>query len=804
MVINNSRGPDCFNGNPKHNCESAATKTSFVAVVVVVVSSICFSTVHPLDGSILLSQVFVSKACIEFEGKRMKRGKDEEKIMGPMFPRLHVNDTEKGGPRAPPRNKMALYEQLCIPSQRLNPGVFPNPNNNSNLVAPASSSQGSGLERNLRFPLHLTPSPPAYQAERFDASLSDGATRNASLAQLEQRRRVREEDDFMVPVFVQSSVDQNIGELQNGIDRENFTPRSSTPSEHPMKTRNTCEDDPKLINSMTLNSRREVSSESEENPIAGAQGRDFSGKSSMNQSIREKSNVLVKEAKASPNQESRDHHGHNFSRFHDNEAYLQHESRAESQLDSFDLGNGLVEFTRDKEKGTSCQGISNSPSEEDHNSPSVPDNDSECNGNRTCISLQIENVDKSDDVSETSMVDSMEGLDISPDDVVGIIGQKHFWKARRAISNQQRVFAVQVFELHRLIKVQRHFAGSPHLLLEDGTFLGKSSLMGSSAKKIPPEYVVKPLPQIGNRKDDSEKQSRKMECYAENAVVKTSLSSVNNGSQPSHYGGYFGNPLPAPVTGDNKMGPWCFNQSPGHQWLVPVMSPSEGLVYKPYPGPGFMGTVCGGPPGGHAYFPPYGAPVTDPTMSTSAVEQTNCNPGPGLQNQNGQLSGVGANFNVQQQTSCNVPTQKNVSQGMRSKASKGSELQGSTASSPGERVQGVRKRRDAGGRDALEHFPSAPVVPEEASQPPGTDQPSREQDSLGNLSPRTKIAISNLKQKVGDEFKLDNESWWEILKNEEAIKFAVLQCTCSGIRGSFRCGSAVYGNEKQTSKAGPG
>lgn len=49
----------------------------------------------------------------------MKRGKDEEKILEPMFPRLHVNDAaDKGGPRAPPRNKMALYEQLSIPSQR--------------------------------------------------------------------------------------------------------------------------------------------------------------------------------------------------------------------------------------------------------------------------------------------------------------------------------------------------------------------------------------------------------------------------------------------------------------------------------------------------------------------------------------------------------------------------------------------------------------------------------------------------------------------------------------------------------------
>jgi hypothetical protein len=73
----------------------------------------------------------------------MKAGKDEEKIMGPMFPRLHVNDTEKGGPRAPPRNKMALYEQLSIPSQRFNPGVLPltHPNNTSSLVLPASSNQ---------------------------------------------------------------------------------------------------------------------------------------------------------------------------------------------------------------------------------------------------------------------------------------------------------------------------------------------------------------------------------------------------------------------------------------------------------------------------------------------------------------------------------------------------------------------------------------------------------------------------------------------------------------------------------------
>lgn len=41
--------------------------------------------------------------------------------------------------------------------------------------------------------------------------------------------------------------------------------------------------------------------------------------------------------------------------------------------------------------------------------------------------------ERSDDMSEASVLDSISAMDISPDDVVGVIGQKHFWKARRAI-----------------------------------------------------------------------------------------------------------------------------------------------------------------------------------------------------------------------------------------------------------------------------------------------------------------------------------------------------------------------------------
>ena len=77
----------------------------------------------------------------------MKGGNEEEKLMGPLFPRLHIKDAEKGGPKAPPRNKMALYEQFSVPSQRFpsgSPSILPLPSsNNGSSVPPTPSSHVS-------------------------------------------------------------------------------------------------------------------------------------------------------------------------------------------------------------------------------------------------------------------------------------------------------------------------------------------------------------------------------------------------------------------------------------------------------------------------------------------------------------------------------------------------------------------------------------------------------------------------------------------------------------------------------------
>lgn len=74
----------------------------------------------------------------------MKRRKDEEKVEGILFPRLHVNDTiRKEEPKPPPRNKMALYEQLRIRSERSSSksaSSFPLLRNNGDGSRPSASA----------------------------------------------------------------------------------------------------------------------------------------------------------------------------------------------------------------------------------------------------------------------------------------------------------------------------------------------------------------------------------------------------------------------------------------------------------------------------------------------------------------------------------------------------------------------------------------------------------------------------------------------------------------------------------------
>lgn len=82
-------------------------------LVIIQVEAIVFHDCHVVLWSV---------SVVERTEQRMRGGKYEDKVVTPLLPKIHVHDIEKGGPKAPPRNKMALYEQLSLPSQKFNSG----------------------------------------------------------------------------------------------------------------------------------------------------------------------------------------------------------------------------------------------------------------------------------------------------------------------------------------------------------------------------------------------------------------------------------------------------------------------------------------------------------------------------------------------------------------------------------------------------------------------------------------------------------------------------------------------------------
>lgn len=284
--------------------------------------------------------------------------------------------------------------------------------------------------------------------------------------------------------------------------------------------------------------------------------------------------------------------------------------------------------------------------------------------------------------------------------------------------------------------------------LEDNAYLGKP-IKRLSAKRISLEHSVKEPENVSQTKNDTEKSKSRMECNIENDVGKTSLSSVQNGSQPSSCRPLSEKQLPTPIKYDSFTSPWCFNQPPGNQWLIPVMSPSEGLVYKPHPGLAVISPVYGGcgppgstpvtgnflapayglplvPPTGHGYFRPFSMPVMNPATPSPAQYQLNQ---VAATHSQGQLSRGRSSFNIQHQNSSNIGSENDgtVPEVVRLYPSRDSELQASTASSPTERARAVDVGNSTRGRDAFHLFPTSPAVdnPVIRPQPHFPERPAR-------------------------------------------------------------------------------
>lgn len=285
----------------------------------------------------------------------------------------------------------------------------------------------------MQFPHYVPPSRSTHVADKFHSCQPAGGNLNASSQQLEKRRKSGDEDDFRVPVFVHSGMGQNHSKNQTSTGMEKLIPFNTNHSGRLLKIQNMGDNDSKHIGSIGFNLRQNVRNQSDEDIEACVSSSDHSVRYSTNLPTREKIAKHEQKASASPSQQYRDNPATNFSILHENNIGLQQEPTTRLQSNDSGHSDGVPELMRELEKGNSPQPGSDFCSTKDCSSPNDPDIDSECRGEKTCASLLLENRDKSNDVSETSMMDSISALDISPDDVVGIIGLKHFWKARRAI-----------------------------------------------------------------------------------------------------------------------------------------------------------------------------------------------------------------------------------------------------------------------------------------------------------------------------------------------------------------------------------
>lgn len=287
--------------------------------------------------------------------------------------------------------------------------------------------------------------------------------------------------------------------------------------------------------------------------------------------------------------------------------------------------------------------------------------------------------------------------------------------------------------------MQRLIASSPHLLLEGNPLLNKPPPKTSRTKKFQSDFLGENPPSVVELDNKSAKATT-TELATNNAIGKIPIPCVNNitkghANQISSYGHHLGNLAVVPDTNSKQSANYVY-PPPGNQWLVPVMSPSEGLVFKPITGPcppnaGFgaliystCGTMSFNPgskdvssdaalaPNSHQkfgilsssslpHFLPPPSFMHPSSISASDVEQMEQSNGPENHNSCGEVNSA----IYQSSSNISSPTSQVMSRNIliHDHSLKDKELQISTASSPSKRMRG----------EVLHLFPTAPTFSEE-------------------------------------------------------------------------------------------
>eukprot|EP00249_Psilotum_nudum_P020709 c27814_g1_i1 orf=278-3088(+) len=645
-----------------------------------------------------------------------------------LFPRLHVSEAEKAGPRAPPRNKMALYEQLTVPSHRFVPPSPPVPSPGHHTVVAPFSQQYFPNECQYSYPPYYTGSGMTYAAVNIaghsfgqsslgvsnsSATVDGGgetwrvtgtesgtrstlAVRATSMQEGSGSHKIlsgkrggggggndNEGDDLVASAFYTERVNDNDnGGNDLGVSAS-FTEKGSIRLlEKPNLL--TSENSQQLCGKSCINIEREpavVQSSSmldhlqypsglcharTEHPDMVAESCvdvERPGKLSVERECRQP----IKEAGFPCDFKSGDGYNEDWS--------ATSQGHSSQHSGSIDVDCPLEQTPSSHHPRRPVDGVGimcdviehgemaayplNGMQSLQKNCSSVELSAAEAScsplgelasgrlvkpvdllmedklRSNACSPNDIGDVSKPSQVgdgsdcddSNSSILDSISAPNIEPKYVMKAIGQQQFWKARRAILRQQRIFSSQVFELHKLVQVQQMLAATP---LEDGLDYDSPPMTPGDDADVP----------VGSQdKAQGKSEDRELQYSEVHPTKETSNFPIEDEIQqgvtcyPSWYGHdgpqrlnydpdghmYLG-PYPSmPAVLPSGIGQWGFaHPSMGtNQWFGPTTVQPGAFLYQPFatgfpPTAGYAGSYGSITGPGPLPLASFGLPGCDP------------------------------------------------------------------------------------------------------------------------------------------------------------------------------------------------
>ncbi|CAK9875002.1 unnamed protein product [Sphagnum jensenii] len=406
----------------------------------------------------------------------------QQQQAGPaLFPRLHVAETKRMGPRAPPRNKMALYEQFTIPVKRFS----------SSPVSPLSATQNA-FNNPPMSPALVPGFPPQRYSCGWDTELQCVplvAGSSVPMPGPKSSKKGKLDDDFAVPTY--STATQ--GSSQKRSTSSGPQSQEAASREHRPTWRHWDSGKQKRFNT-------EAPGGSDQPQVHKAVTNSDDVSSEQTGCLSEQTGIVSEQ---------------NGGLSEQNCGLTWHTSSVTASVDDRDVSKRVIDQTdadldvslqesdmleRDRDAAEQLQPSLTSPcsrAEEAERLRGQSEQNRYSSGNSENVSGEVsEQVGRgcSGNESESSMLDYVPVEKTTPLDVMSAIGQQEFCRVRKTILRQQKMFSVQVYELHRLMEVQRQLAMCPDLTLEaNDDVVEEQEQKQEDQQQVPESAPVTPL-----------------------------------------------------------------------------------------------------------------------------------------------------------------------------------------------------------------------------------------------------------------------------------------------------------------------